>query len=83
LGGKAVIVKLIKGNDSASDIVINGKAMLGIANDAIIEVANKALAENRIVEPTRTDPRPGPACAWVVPLVCNFFNVTTRYFNHF
>jgi Xanthine and CO dehydrogenases maturation factor, XdhC/CoxF family len=50
LGGKAVIVKLIKGNDSASDIVIDGKAMLGIANDAIIEVANKALAENRIVE---------------------------------
>jgi len=45
-----VIVKLIKGNDSASDIVIDGKAMLGIANDAIIEVANKALAENRIVE---------------------------------
>jgi xanthine dehydrogenase accessory factor len=41
---------LIKGNDSASDIVIDGKAMLGIANDAIIEVANKALAENRIVE---------------------------------
>jgi Xanthine and CO dehydrogenases maturation factor, XdhC/CoxF family len=50
LGGKAVIVKLIKGNDSASDIVIDGKAMLGIANDAIIEVANKALAENRIVD---------------------------------
>jgi xanthine dehydrogenase accessory factor len=50
LGGKVVIVKLIKGNDSASDIVIDGKAMLGIANDAIIEVANKALAENRIVE---------------------------------
>ena len=45
-----VIVKLIKGNDSASDIVIDGKAMLGIANDAIIEVANKALAENRIVD---------------------------------
>jgi xanthine dehydrogenase accessory factor len=50
LGGKVVIVKLIKGNDSASDIVIDGKAMLGIANDAIIEVANKALAENRIVD---------------------------------
>ncbi len=57
LGGKAVIVKLIKGNDSASDIVINGKAMLGIANDSIIEVANKALAENRIVDVVIGDTR--------------------------
>jgi hypothetical protein len=57
LGGKAVIVKLIKGNDFASDIVINGKAMLGIASDAIIEVANKALAENRIVDVVIGDTR--------------------------
>ncbi|MGC9153002.1 MAG: XdhC family protein [Vulcanisaeta sp.] len=50
-GDMVVIIKMIKGNDVFSDIVVNGKAMLGIASgNEILELANKALSEGRVVE---------------------------------
>ncbi|MCG2892460.1 MAG: hypothetical protein L7H00_02900 [Vulcanisaeta sp.] len=45
-----VIVRLVRGDSVVSDVVVNGKALLGVANDAVIEVANEALAKGRVVE---------------------------------
>jgi len=38
-------------------VVINGKALLGVAGDAVIEVANEALAKGRVVETVIGDVR--------------------------
>lgn len=57
LGGRVVIVRLVRGDSVVSDVVVNGKALLGVANDAVIEVANEALAKGRVVETVIGDVR--------------------------
>ncbi len=50
-GGKIVIVKIISGDNVLSDIIINGKSLLGIVtNKEVLELANKALTENKAIE---------------------------------
>ncbi|WP_069806448.1 XdhC family protein [Vulcanisaeta thermophila] len=50
-GGKLVIVRLIRGDNVASDVIVNGKAMLGIAtSDEVLKLAERALLENRVLE---------------------------------
>lgn len=50
-GDKIVIVKMLVGDNVISDIVVNGKSLLGIATgNEVLELASKALAENRTIE---------------------------------
>ncbi|WP_252901099.1 hypothetical protein [Vulcanisaeta sp. JCM 14467] len=50
-GGKIVIVKMVSGDNVLSDIVINGKSLLGVATGGeILELANKALSDGKAIE---------------------------------
>ncbi len=51
-GDRIVIVKMIVGDNVLSDIVVNGKPpLLGVAtSNEVLELASRALAENRIIE---------------------------------
>lgn len=52
-GGRIVIVKMLIGDNVLSDIVINGRSLLGvITNGEVLELANKALSEGKIIETT-------------------------------
>ncbi|GGI74634.1 hypothetical protein GCM10007112_09210 [Vulcanisaeta souniana JCM 11219] len=50
-GDRIVIVKMVVGNNVLSDIIVNGKSLLGIVtNKEVLELANKVLTEGRTIE---------------------------------
>ncbi|MGC8607708.1 MAG: XdhC family protein [Vulcanisaeta sp.] len=52
-GGKIVTVKIIVNDNVLSDIIVNGKPLLGIATSGeVLELANRALTEDRVIETT-------------------------------
>ncbi|WP_243679080.1 hypothetical protein [Vulcanisaeta distributa] len=53
-GGRIVIVKMLIGDNVLSDIVINGRSLLGVITNGgeVLELANKALSEGKIIETT-------------------------------
>ncbi len=51
-----VIVKMFVGDNALSDIIVNGKSLLGITtNKEVLELAGKALTEERTVETVVND----------------------------
>ena len=49
--GKIVIIKIIMDNNVLSDIIINGKSLLGVATSGeVLELANRALSDGKTIE---------------------------------